>query len=282
MEKEENWSLIISSKKSWKDNTLFSFYKYRELLWMFINRDVITTYKQTLLGPLWYILQPILMTLIFLIVFTKITASPLHHPIHAIFYYINVILWFFVADSINRTSNIFVLNQHLFSKVYFPRVIVSLSIILSLWIRLLIQFIIFVLIWIFVWKTGEIKPNPYYIPLFPIIVLILTILVLGIGMICSSISAKYRDLNLLITFCIQLWMYLTPIFYAASQVPEQYARLYWLNPLVSLMEAVRFIFLGTGNFDLFKILYSFLFSILACFIGFIIFSRTEKNFLDTV
>ena len=212
----KKWDLIIQPKKSLLNTNFKAIWRYRDLLILFVKRDFVAFYKQTILGPLWFFIQPILATAIFTVIFSKIAHLPTDGVPAIIFYMAGITLWGYFADCINKTSTIFTVNQDLFGKVYFPRVIVPLSVILTNMLKLGVQFILFLLFWLYFWYfEGGIQPN-WIISLFPLLLIMMALLGLGIGMIISSLTTKYRDLSFLVVFGVQLAMYATPIAYPLS------------------------------------------------------------------
>jgi lipopolysaccharide transport system permease protein len=281
MKNEKNWTFEIQPNLGWFDLNLKEIWNYRDLLWLFVRRDIVTVYKQTILGPLWYIVQPILTTLMFTLIFGKIVKLSTDGAPPIIFYLLGVTIWGYFSDCLNRTSNTFVTNQNIFGKVYFPRVIVPGSIVLSTLLRFGIQFGIFLVLWGYYYFEGRVQMN-FGVLMLPFVIACLAIMSLGFGMIFSSMTTKYRDLQFLLTFVVQLWMYATPVIYPLSAIPEEYVKYIKLNPVTPLVECVRNSFLGTGLFAWNTLLYSFGFSIVVLILGILAFSRVEKDFMDTV
>ncbi len=281
MKNEENWTIEIKPTSGWFDINLKEIWRYRDLLMLFVRRDIVTLYKQTVLGPLWYILQPVLTTLMFTLVFGRIAGLSTDGVPPIIFYLLGVTVWGYFSDCLNRTSNTFVANQHIFGKVYFPRITVPGSIVISTLLRFAIQFGIFVLIWIYYFYLGKVEANAVAF-LLPVVVFLMAVMSLGFGMLFSAMTTKYRDLQFLLVFAVQLWMYATPIIYPVSSIPETYVKYIKLNPITPLVETMRYGFLGQGNFEWSGILYTSIFAFGIFLIGTIVFSRVEKNFMDTV
>jgi lipopolysaccharide transport system permease protein len=279
--KEDSWTTILEPHSSIFRLNLKEILHYRDLLWLFVKRDVVTVYKQTILGPIWFFIQPILTTGIFSFVFGNLANISTSGIPHFIFYLLGVTIWNYFSNCLSKTSNTFVNNQGIFGKVYFPRIITPLSIVISNLLKFFIQFLLFLLFFAYYWYEGAIAPN-FVALLLPVIIIIMAITGLGFGMLFSSMTTKYRDLTFLITFGIQLWMYATPVIYPVASIPIKYQRLIMYNPISSLIEAMRFGFLGKGNFDLGMILYSLVFSLIVFVIGFLVFNKVEKNFMDTV
>lgn len=278
---QNNWTTIIKPQSSIFSINLKEIYSYRDLLWLFVKRDIVTIYKQTILGPLWYIIQPILTTIMFTFVFGKLANISTGGVPHIVFYLLGITIWGYFAESLAKTSNTFVVNQGIFGKVYFPRVIVPLSIIVSNLGKFFIQFALFLIIFVFYWKSGSIKPNNVAL-LLPFIIVIMAIISLGFGMIFSSMTTKYRDLTFLLGFGVQLWMYATPVIYPLSAIPKKYARFIDYNPIAPLIESMRYGFLGHGKFSFGDLIYSFSFGVVVFFVGLLVFNKIEKTFMDTV
>jgi len=279
---KQTWTLVVTPESEWFELNLSQIWRYRDLLLLFLKRDIVTIYKQTILGPLWFLIQPILTTLIFTVIFGNIAKISTEGMPPLLFYFSGIILWNYFADCIRKTSDTFKKNENIFGKVYFPRVIVPLSIIFSNLIKFLIQFLLFICIIIYFFYNGVSVNINYSILLLPVLIFITAILSLGCGMILSSLTTKYRDLNFLIGFGIQLAMYATPVIYPLSEAPLKYRVFILANPMSATIETFRYIFLGAGSFNIMNLSYSLFFSIVIFFLGLIIFNRTEKTFMDTV
>jgi lipopolysaccharide transport system permease protein len=281
---QEHWDLVLKPTNKWYDVRLKQVWRYRDLLMMFVKRDFVSVYKQTILGPLWLFIQPILTTITFTIIFGNIAKIGTGGTPSVLFYMAGLTLWAYFSDCITKTSNTFVTNANVFGKVYFPRLIMPLSILVSNLIKLGIQFLLFFIIWLFYYFTTDvIKPN-VFIVLLPLLVLIMAGLGLGFGLIISALTTKYRDLSFLITFGVQLLMYITPVVYPLSIVSEKYKIWLLLNPLTSIIETFKYAFIGVGYFDTMLpwLGYSFLFMLVIVSLGVIIFNKVEKSFMDTV
>jgi lipopolysaccharide transport system permease protein len=278
----ETWTEIISPQTGLFDLRLGEVWRYRDLLMLMVRREFVATYKQTILGPIWFFIQPILTTLTFVLVFGRIAGIPTDGVPMLIFYLAGITLWNYFSDSLNRTSTIFKDNANIFGKVYFPRLVMPLSIIISNLIKFGIQFVLFFGFWLYYFLAkGNVHPNVYVL-LTPLLVIIMGILGLGFGMIISAMTTKYRDLIFLLTFGIQLLMYATPIIYPLSRIPSKYKWLVMANPMTSIVETFRFGFLGKGSFSWVSLLYSFVVTTVILFFGIVIFNRVEKSFMDTV
>jgi lipopolysaccharide transport system permease protein len=281
----KTWDLVIEPRGSLFKLNLKELWQYRDLLGMYIKRDIVTLYKQTILGPLWFFIQPVFTTIVFMFVFgglAKISTDGIPQPL---FYLSGICLWNYFSESLTKTSDTFLSNQAIFGKVYFPRLIAPLSVTITGLIKMFIQLILFAAVYIYFLSEGtSVHPNLYAL-LFPLLVLILSGLGLGFGIIISSMTTKYRDLKFLIVFAIQLWMYATPVIYPLSAMKGTFAKYMWLiqaNPVTSVMETFKYGFLGQGTFSWFALSYSFLFMIIVLFTGIIIFNRVERSFMDVI
>lgn len=282
MQKEIKWDLILTPKNKWYDLHLRETWKYRDLLFLFVKRDFVAIYKQTILGPLWLLIQPVLTTLTFIIIFGNIAKIGTNGMPSILFYFSGILLWTYFSDCLTKTAGTFISNAGIFGKVYFPRLIIPLSILISNLIKLGIQFLLFMATWFyFFFSTDAVHPNNYLF-LLPVLILIMAGLGFGFGLIISAMTAKYRDLTFLIGFGTQLVMYATPIVYPLSIVPENYRKFLLLNPLTSVIETFKYSFTGVGEFNGSALLYSFCFMVTLVIVAMIIFNRIEKSFMDTV
>jgi len=273
---------VISPRKSLFDLKLNEIWNYRDLFVLFIRRDITVSYKQTILGPLWFFIQPLFTTLMFLLIFGRIARIPTGGIPPVLFYLGGITVWNYFSECLRLTSDTFVKNAGLFGKVYFPRIITPLSIVSSNLVKFSIQLLLFLGVFLYYFLTDEhIQPN-ITLTLIPVYILILAILALGFGLIISAMTTKYRDLTFLIQFGVQLWMYATPVIYPISQIPEKYRGVIMANPVSPVVESFKYGFTGSGSFHLSSIIYSGIFSIVLFFIGIAIFNRTEKTFMDTV
>jgi len=279
---DQGWDLVIKPKYDWFDLRLSAIWQYRDLLILFVKRDFISIYKQTILGPLWFFLQPVLTTLVFTLVFGKIAKIPTDGLPPVLFYMAGVVAWNYFADCLTNTSAVFLKNSNLFGKVYFPRLIVPLSIVLTSLLKFGVQFLLFLLVLLFYWYSGtDINPNRFVV-FTPILLLIMAGIGLGFGMIISSLTAKYRDLQFLVSFGVQLMMYITPVVYPLSFLSEKYKWLILINPMTSVIEFFKYAYLGEGVVNFFHLVYSFCFMLVIVFAGLLVFQKIEKNFMDTV
>jgi lipopolysaccharide transport system permease protein len=279
---QTNWDLVLRPKKSLLDINFTDIWRYRDLIVLFVKRDFVIFYKQTILGPIWYFIQPLFTTLVFSTIFGSVAKIPTDGIPPFLFYLSGIISWNYFALSLNSTSSTFISNAGIFGKVYFPRMIVPISTVIINMVHFLIQFILFLGVYVyFLWNGADLKLSIWIFGL-PIAILQMACLGMGIGILISSLTTKYRDLAFLMTFGIQLWMYASPVVYPASIVPEAYKFLYMLNPMAVIIETFRYAFLGKGTLDPIQFLISWSITLGLLFIGIIIFHKTERNFMDTV
>jgi lipopolysaccharide transport system permease protein len=288
---DANWDLEIKPQAHLLDINLRQVWKYRDLLWMFVKRDFTAQYKQTILGPLWHFIQPLFTTIVFLVVFTNIARISTDGVPPVLFYMSGITIWNYFSSCLNATSNTFVANAGIFGKVYFPRLVIPLSTVMSNIVKFGIQFLLLLaaMLWSKLTSNPSITSAPSTPSIFSIIVLIPMIIIimaglgLGLGIIISSMTTKYRDLTVLIGFAVQLLMYATPVVYPLSAIISEKLR-FWitLNPLTPLVESFRYAMLGVGSFDAGSFSYSIGFMVVTLFIGLLIFSKVEKTFMDTV
>ncbi len=257
-------------------------WRYRDLLGLFIHREIVVVYKQTILGPLWYLIQPVLTTLMFTVVFGRIAKISTDGIPQILFYLAGVTAWNYFAESLRTNSDNFTKNAALYQKIYFPRIVLPLAVTASGLLKFLIQFLLFAAVLAYyIFSGAAVHPN-LYILLLPVYVLITAGLGLSFGLIISALTAKYRDLKFLVQFGVQLWMYATPIIYPISTIPHKYRWIVMLNPMTSILEAFKYSFLGAGDFSVGGLLYSGGFMLIVFLFGLLIFNKTEKNFIDTV
>ena len=280
---EENWKTIIKPNSKLIDLKIKELIRYRDLIILFIKRDFITQYKQTILGPLWYVIQPLISTVLFTFVFGNLAKLSTDSIPYVLFYYSGTMMWNFFEKVFKDASDTFIVNADLFSKVYFPRLTVPVSKIFINLLSFAIQIILLSIIYIYYIfiLQNPIKPT-IYIFILPFLLIWLSLLALGLGLIISSITTKYRDLRQLITFGINLWMYATPIVYPLSQVPSQFKWVYYMNPVSAPIELFRIISFGKGYVPMNMIITSIAITIMSLFIGLIIFNHNERNFIDIV
>lgn len=278
----DDWTLVIKPKKRLLDLDLKGLWRYRDLWYMYVRRDIVTFYKQTILGPLWFLIQPVLTTIMYMFVFgglAKISTDGAPQPL---FYLSGIMLWNYFSDSFNASSNVFTNNASVFGKVYFPRLVVPLAGLTSNLLKLLIQLVLFILVYIGYRIAGVQLPIRPVLLLFPLLVLLLAFHALSWGLIISSVTSKYRDLKFLVAFGLQLFMYATPIIYPLSAATGRIRTALELNPLTPIFEAFKYGCLGCGTLSWGGLLYSTVFMLVMLFISLIVFNRVERNFMDTV
>lgn len=279
-----DYDLIIRPKRNAFDINLKEIWQYRDLLFMFVKRDVITVYKQTVLGPIWFVIQPILTTLIYMVVFGNIAQISTDGMPMALFYLSGIVIWNYFAESFNQTSDTFAQNAAIFGKVYFPRLIMPMSKVVSGLIKFFIQLAFFLVIyaWYLIKGDAPIQPN-WTIALLPVYVLIMAFMGMGTGILFTSLTTKYRDLKFLIQFGVQLLMYATPVIYPMSTIPDGKMKILLMaNPLSPIVEGFKYAFLGAGSFSWAALAYSAGFTAVMLIIGVVVFHKTERNFIDTV
>lgn len=281
---EEPWSLVLKPEQRLLQIDFKEIWRYRNLFSMFVRRDIVTIYKQTILGPLWFFIQPILTTIMYMVVFGGIAGISTDGLPQPLFYLSGICLWQYFADCLNKTSTTFRSNAHVFGKVYFPRLVVPLATVTSNLVRLLIQMLLFLavyLYYLFVANT-PVRPNAIVL-LTPILILLLAGLGLGFGLVFSSFTTKYRDLTYLLSFFVQLWMYATPVIYPLSTITSHKVRMVMLaNPVTAIIETFKYGVLGVGSFSWGALGYSAAFCAVLLSFGIIIFNHTQRRFIDTV
>jgi len=278
----EKWDMIIKPESSLFEIDFNEIWRYRNLLMMYVKRDIVTFYKQTILGPLWFFIQPLFTTLMFIVIFGRLAGISTDGLPQGLFYMAGILCWNYFSDCLNRTSLTFKDNQHIFGKVYFPRVVVPFSIIISNLVRFGIQFFLFAIFYIYYLAQGiSIHPN-IGVLLFPVLIIIMAGVALGFGMIISALTTKYKDLVFLVQFGVQLWMYATPIIYPLSAAPEKYKWLIVANPMTAVVEAFKYGFLNQPDFNFGYLLYSAGFTVVILLSGILVFNKVEKRFMDTI
>lgn len=280
---KDNWTLIIRPQQKLWSVDFKEIWRYRDLIALFVKRNIVIQYKQTILGPLWYIIQPVLTVIMNMVVFGGIAGMSTDGVPQILFYLAGNVCWFYFSDCLNQTSKTFTDNQAIFGKVYFPRMVVPISTVLSNLLRFGIQIGLFVVLYLYYFCVGTtVSPN-WYVLLFPVFVLLLAGLGLGFGILVSSMTTKYRDLTILFTFIVQLWMYATPIVYPLSMVPEGKLRMLILaNPMTPVIEAFKYATLGQGYFSWTALGYSFVFMTVLLVVGIVVFNKVQRSFMDTV
>lgn len=284
MEKE-NWTLIIKPRNRFFVLNLKEIWQYRDLLEMYIRRDIVTFYKQTILGPVWFFIQPVFTTIVYIFVFGGLAGIPTDGIPKPLFYLAGICLWNYFSESLTKTSDTFISNQAIFGKVYFPRLVAPLSIVFTGMIKLLIQLGLFSIVYLFYFSGGMPLLVNSYAWLFPLLIVMLAGLSFGFGILISSMTTKYRDLKFLITFAVQLWMYASPVIYPLSVMQGKYEKYVWLlqaNPVTSILETFKYGFLGQGTFSWLSLGYSGIFTVLILFLGILVFNKVEKSFMDVI
>jgi lipopolysaccharide transport system permease protein len=279
---KQEWDLKIKPQNSFFSLNVKDVWNYRDLLWLLVRRDFVSLYKQTILGPLWFFIQPLLTTLMFTLVFGMMGGFSTNDLPKPLFYLAGITAWNYFADCLTKTATVFRDNSHIFGKVYFPRLIMPLSIIVSNLVRFGVQFILFLVAILYYYLKGTAIHFTWALSLFPLIVLLMAALGLGAGMIVSAMTTKYRDLAFLLTFGVQLLMYATTIIYPLSSVSDKYKSWIELNPMTPLIETFRYGFLGKGSFSWTALGYTSIISFTLLITGIFIFNKVEKNFVDTV
>lgn len=278
----EDWTLVIKPEKGLLDVDLKGIWRYRDLWYMYVKRDIVTVYKQTILGPLWFFIQPIFTTAMYMFVFGGLAGISTDGVPQPLFYLSGIMLWNYFSECFNGASNTFTANAGIFGKVYFPRLVVPLASLTSNLIKMLIQLLLFIVVYVYyVAIGGPVSINAAAL-LFPILVFMLAFHALSWGLIVSSLTSKYRDLRYLVGFGLQLFMYATPIIYPLSAAGDKFRWALELNPLTPIFEAFKFGVLGSGSLSWGGLLYSFVFMVVMLFFSVIIFNRVERNFMDTV
>ena len=282
---DEDWLFEIKPKSNFFELNFKEIWRYRDLMFLFVKRDIVTVYKQTILGPLWYLIQPLFTSIIFTLLFNNVAGITTGTIPPFLFNLAGIIVWNYFTSCLNDTSDTFKKNASLFGKVYFPRVIMPISIVISNLLKFLIQFLIFIAFYIFYFIKGVTLSVNEYIFLFPILILMMGILGLGLGMIISSLVTKYRDFSYLVSFGVQLLMYISAVMYPIELIVTKIPSYSWLvkyNPLAYVIESARFMLLNVGDITFLGLAYTFVVTVFVFFIGLLIFNKTEKSFIDTV
>ena len=278
----EEWTEIIEPRTGLFDLRLDEVWRYRDLVMLFVRRDFVSTYKQTILGPIWFFIQPLLTTLTYVIIFGNVANLSTDGMPQLLFYMAGITVWNYFATSLTSVSTVFTANASIFGKVYFPRLTMPLSIVISNLVRFGIQLGLFVVIWLYYLATdSRVHPN-WAIALTPLLVVLMGLLSLGLGMIFSALTTKYRDLAMLLIFGVQLFMYATPVIYPLSSVPPKYQWVILANPMTPIVETFRYGFLGSGSFNWLHIGYSTAITLILLGVSIVIFNKVQKSFTDTV
>ncbi len=278
----DHWTMILRPKKSLFQVNLHELWQYRDLIALFVRRDFVAKYKQTILGPLWFIIQPLLTTLMFVVVFGNIAGIPTDGIPQVLFYMSGIVGWNYFSTCLNDTSQTFLKNASIFGKVYFPRLAMPISIVISNLVSFIIQFLFLLCFLLYFYLRGADLSIGIDVLLLPFLVLLMAGLGLGFGIIISSLTTKYRDLTHLVGFGVSLWMYATPIIYPLSEIPERYKMFVLANPMTPLIETFKTVLLGVGTVNYLYLLYSLVFTIVLLAVGVLIFNKVERTFMDTV
>ena len=279
--KNTEWTNVISSEHSLFKLNLKEVWDYRDLVYMFVKRDFVSSFKQTILGPLWFFINPIFTTVVYLIVFGNIANLSTDGAPKILFYLAGVTLWNYFSSSLGGTSNVFVGNAGIFGKVYFPRLVMPITIVISNLMRFGVQFLLFLVVFFYYWYKGEVAPNCWVL-FTPIFILMMSLFALGVGMIFSSLTTKYRDLSMLLSFGISLYMYATPVIYPTSMLSAKIQPYAKYNPLTGIFEGFKYAWMGVGEFNPIMLVYSTIIILILLAIGTVIFNKVEKGFMDTV
>ncbi len=272
----------ITPQSKLLDLKLKEIWRYKDLLVLFVRRDFVAKYKQTILGPIWFLIQPLIQTITYTFIFGNVAGLSTDGAPKGIFYLAGITSWNYFANCLRTTSNVFTINASLFGKVYFPRAVTPFSIVISNLIQFGIGMLLFLIVYAYYFFLGaDIKPN-ISLCIFPILVVIMGFMGLGLGMLVSAMTTKYRDLQFLIQFGVQLLMYATPVIYPISAIPEKYQWIIMANPMTGIIEAFKYSFLGTGSLSWPLLAYSAIFTVVIFILGLMVFNKTEKNFMDTV
>ena len=280
----KNWDIIITPNQGWFDISLHELWRFRGLLMMQVKRDFVNFYKQTILGPLWFFIQPLMSTIVFTVIFNKVAKIPTDELPPILFYMSGIIAWNYFSDCLTHTSGTFKKFAVIFGRIYFPRIIIPSAKVISGLLKFCMQFILFLGFYFYYISIGNQQINISFqtLLLFPIMIIQIALLGQGLGLILSSLTTKYRDLEHLISFGTQLLMYASPIIYPLSSVPDQYRNIIIANPMSPIIEGFRYIFLGVGEFSIYIYMYSLIVSISIYILGVLVFYKVEKNFIDTV
>lgn len=282
-ENDQYWTMRIQPYEKLWHIDLGEIWRYRDLIALFVKRNILVQYKQTILGPLWYLIQPILTVIMNIVVFGGIAKMSTDGIPQPLFYMAGNICWFYFSDCLNQSSSTFTANQHMFGKVYFPRLVVPIAVVISNLLRFMIQAGLFIVMYLYFFINGaDIAVNGTVL-LTPLLIVMMAGFGLGFGILISSMTTKYRDFTILFTFIVQLWMYATPIVYPLSMVQDEILRILILaNPMTSIIETFKYATLGQGFFSWWALVYSFLFMGVLLLFGIAVFNKVQRNFMDTV
>ncbi|MFZ4930766.1 ABC transporter permease [Chryseobacterium sp. Mn2064] len=280
-EPQQKWTETIDANHSLFDLKLKEVWKYKDLVYMFVKRDFVSSFKQTILGPIWFFINPILTTIVFLIIFGKIAQLSTDGAPPLLFYLGGVTLWNYFSSSLLATSSTFTGNAGIFGKVYFPRLVTPISIVISNLMRFGVQLILFILVWAYYLSKGQVHPNIWVLAT-PFLVILMALFALGVGMIFSSLTTKYKDLSMLLGFGISLYMYATPVIYPTSALRGVFKKIALYNPLTGIFECFKYAWIGVGDFSPAMLGISTIIIVILLMIGIVVFNKVEKTFMDTV
>ena len=275
------WTETIESKHSLLDLNLKEVWRYKDLVYMFVKRDFVSSFKQTILGPIWFFINPIFTTIVYLIVFGNIANLSTDGSPKILFYLAGVTLWNYFSGCLTGASSVFTSNAGIFGKVYFPRLVMPLSIVISNLMRFGVQMALFVIVFLYYLTKGEVHPN-WWILATPFLILLMAMFALGLGMIFSSLTTKYRDLQMLLGFGVSLYMYASPVIYPVSSLKGIFRTIAYYNPLTGIFECFKYAWLGVGDFDIWMLAISTIIICVILMVGTVVFNKVEKSFMDTV
>jgi len=279
---DENWDLVIESKRKLFDLQIREVIRYRDLVWLFVKRDFVTQYKQTILGPLWFILNPLFSTVMYTFVFGNLAKIGTDGIPFLLFYYGGTMMWSFFSGCFNDACNVFVSNAGLFGKVYFPRFTVPISNVFSNLTKVAVQFTTLMVFFAFYLITAKTVHPSWWAFAFPLLLVWLAAVGMGMGMVVSSLTTKYRDLKQLVSFALGLAMYATPVVYPLSQMPAKFAWVNYVNPVSAPVELFRIWFYGAGHVPLAMVISSLCITAVFLVLGLVMFNQNERNFIDVV
>ena len=280
-EPQQQWTETIESSHSLFDLKLKEVWRYKDLVYMFVKRDFVSGFKQTILGPLWFFINPIFTTIVFVFVFGNIAKLSTDGIPQVLFYLAGITLWNYFSSCLTGTSNIFTANASIFGKVYFPRLVMPITIVISNLMKFGVQFLLFPAVWIFYLSKGQIEPNMWILAT-PFLILLMAVFALGVGMIFSALTTKYRDLQMLLGFGVSLMMYATPVIYPVSSITGVWKKLAYYNPLTGIFECFKYGWMGSGEFSVEMLIISTGIILVLLVIGTVTFNKVEKSFMDTV
>lgn len=278
---QQQWTETIESSHSLFDLKLKEVWRYKDLVYMFVKRDFVSSFKQTVLGPIWFFINPIFTTVVYLVVFGGIANLSTDGAPKILFYLAGVTLWNYFSACLTSASSVFTSNAGIFGKVYFPRLVMPLTIVISNLMRFGVQFLLFLLVWGYYLAKGEVQPN-IWILATPFLIVLMAAFSLGIGMIFSAMTTKYRDLQMLLGFGVSLYMYATPVIYPLSSLSGIWKKLAMYNPLTGIFECFKYGWLGVGDFSVPMLLISSVIIFILLAVGTVVFNKVEKTFMDTV